>query len=120
MEKRDKHKDLLFDNRLRRIENRLRKIEILFLKNINKDKKITQELQYIEKEEKKIEHEQKKLETEEKAILKDMIAVEEEEKWHMEVQYNCKLKVMDVMNVIKCDKTKKGCELMLCPLWKKK
>jgi hypothetical protein len=120
MEKREKQKDRLFDNRLRKIENRLRKIEILFLKTINRDSKMKKELDLIEKEEKIIEKEQNHLETEEKSIIKEMMTLEEEEKWHLELQYNCKVKIMDDNNFIRCDKTKKGCELSLCPLWKKK
>ena len=115
----DKHKEKLNDNRLRRIENRLRKIEIILLRSVSTDKKIRQEIQNLEKEEKIIEKEQKKLEVEENEILKEMKHVEEEERWHIQVQYNCKLKMMDKDNVIRCDKTGKGCEMVLCPKWKK-
>jgi hypothetical protein len=120
MEANQKQKDRLFDNRLRKIENRLRKIEILFLKQVGGDKKITKEIENLEREEKIIEKEQKVLEDEEKLILQEMRKMEDEEKWNFEVRYNCKLKMMDANNVVLCDKTKKQCDHRLCPLWKKK
>jgi cell division protein FtsB len=119
MERQQRHKELLMDNRLRRIENRLKKIELLFLKNLANEKKIKKEVFSIEKEEKAIESEQKKLEMEETQILTQMKKMEKEEMWHAELQYNCKFKIMDQQNVIKCDKTGKQCELSICPLWKK-
>jgi hypothetical protein len=119
MSAKEKHKQMLVDNRLRRIENRLRRIEIILLKNITTDKKIRKELALVEKEEKIIEKEQKKLEKEEAEILKEMRHLEQEEKWHIEVQYNCKAKIMEDNNIVNCNKTGKLCDMSLCPLWKK-
>jgi hypothetical protein len=120
MTKEQQHKDKLFGNKLSKIENRLRRMEILLLKNNTSNKSIKKEMQNLEKEEKIIEQEQKKLEKEEKEILKEMKFFENEEKWHIEVQYNCKSKIMDDSNIIKCAKTSKLCDFRICPLWKKK
>lgn len=116
----DKHNQLLVNNKLNRIENRLRRVEILLLKSIKSDKKLKKELQLLEKEEKIIQIEQKKLEHEENKLLGDMEKVEEEEKWHIEVQYNCKSKIMDDNNIVMCHNTNKLCELSLCPNWAEK
>ena len=116
----EKQKDRLFDNRLRKIENRLRKLEVLFLRNAKGDKKLKKEMDILEKEEKIIETEQKKLEAEETEILDEIKRFEAEERWRMELQYNCKAKVMEEENKISCQKTGKGCEMKICPVWKKR
>ena len=113
-----KHDSMLVDNRLRRIENRLRRIEILFMKTMHSDKKIKKEFDVLEKEEKNIEKEQKVLEKEEEKILQEMKHLEAEEEWHIEVQYNCRSKVMNDNNTIGCQKIGKLCDMTVCPLWK--
>ena len=120
MTTKQEHKQMLTDNRLLRIENQLKRIEIILLKSVSRDKKITKELKLLEKEEKEIEKNQKKLESEESQLLKEMQRVEEEERWHMDVQFNCKAKIMSDDNKILCHKTDKACDMTLCPDWKKK
>ena len=115
----EQHNQRMNDNRLKRVENRLKRIEILVRKVLAKDNKIKKELGVLEKEEKAIESEQRKLEGEEKELLADIKKVELEEKWHIRIQYNCNSKVMADDNIIKCQKTGKLCEMMVCPLLRK-
>ena len=87
------------------------------MRSIKSDKKIKKELILLEKEEKIIEGDQKKLEQEERKLLSEMGRVEEEEKWHVDIQYNCKFKIMDANNVVNCHQTGKLCVMDLCPTW---
>jgi len=110
-----KHK--LLDNKLMRIENRLRKVEIILLKNFKSEKSIKKEIKNLEKEEELIEEEQKKLEKKEEEILREIKKVEKEEKWSNEVMYSCSSKDMEG-DKIRCTKTGKLCSLDNCPLVK--
>ena len=116
---REKHDQRLLHNKLNRIENRLRRLEVLIIKNVATDKKIKKEILSVEKEEKSIEKEQKKLESEETEILSDIKRLEAEEEWHLDVQYSCTSKILGNQNIITCSKTNKLCEIKICPIWKK-
>lgn len=111
------YKYRLLDNKLERIENRLRKIEILILKNIKSGRSIKKKLRELEKEEEIIEKEQKKLESDEQNILREIKRIENEEKWNVEVMYSCLSKDIEG-GTIKCMKTGKLCSMDNCPLFK--
>lgn len=113
------YKYRLLNNKLERIENRLRKIEILILKNIKSGRSIKKKLRELEKEEEIIEKEQKKLESDEQNILREIKRIENEEKWNVEVMYACSSKEIEE-GILRCMKTGKSCSLDNCPLFKKK
>lgn len=115
----EKHKDRLFDNRLKKIENRLRRIEVLLLKSGLTRKRMKKGLKLLESEEEIIEKEQKKLEDNEKAILHEVKKIEKEEKWNIEIRFNCHYKDIGSDGTTKCHKTGKLCSLSTCPLVKK-